>query len=167
MGDFDSYDSLLSIGYPTVDIIDGAANNKIIAKDVPNSVPDQVLIQGKVLPSNAVVSLQWRGGQSFPGTPQADWQIFGDKGSLRVTSSLWALNVGHPDTKLELFDARKGTVETVAAEKAGWDELPSRAHNIARLYEAYRKKEWYPDFEWAVKRHEIIEELWERFDQAR
>lgn len=110
------------------------------------------------------MSFQWHGGQAFPGTPQADWQILGTKGSLRLSSTSWSLNVGRPATKLELYDANTGILENVLVEKDQWDELPYMAHNIARLYEAYRKKEWYPDFEWAVKRHEMLEEMWERFD---
>jgi predicted dehydrogenase len=166
LGDFKSYDSLLHIGFPKADIVDRAANNKIITKDAPNTVPDQVLIQGTVLPSNAIVSLQWHGGQSFPGVPQADWQIIGEKGSLRLTSTSWSLNVGRPATKVEIFDAATGDVETIVGNKDEWDELPFLAHNIARLYEAYRKKEWYPDFEWAVTRHEVLEEMWQRFDRG-
>jgi len=81
-----------------------------------------------------------------------------------LSSTSWSLNVGRPATKLELYDANTGILESVFVEKDQWDELPYMAHNIARLYEAYRKKEWYPDFEWAVKRHEMLEEMWERFD---
>src|SRR4051794_40422931 len=102
LGDFKNYDSLLSIGHPKVDIIDRAANNKIITKGAPNSVPDQVMIQGTVSSSNAIVTYQWYGGKPFPGTPAADWRILGDKGELRLTSSSWALNVGRPETKIEL-----------------------------------------------------------------
>ncbi|THC98087.1 hypothetical protein EYZ11_002439 [Aspergillus tanneri] len=39
--------------------------------------------------------------------------------------------------------------------------------NIARLYEAYRKNEWYPIFDWALKRHEMIDGMWKKFDADR
>lgn len=165
LGDFKSYDSLFHIGRPTIDIVDRAANNKVIVKDALNTVPDQVTIHGRVVPSNAIVSIHWRGGNTFPGTPQADWRVVGEMGELRLTSPSWSLNVGHPETKLELYDATTGVVETIFPDKDQWDSLPFTAHNIARLYEAYRKNEWYPDFEWAVKRHEMIDDMWKRFDE--
>lgn len=166
LGDFKDLDSLLSIGYPLVDIID-RTDGKVVEKDVPNTVPDQIMIQGTAKPSNASLSLQWRGGSQFPGTPRADWRIVGTKGELRITSASWALSVGHPETKVELFDKASEKVEDVEVPKDEWDELPIPAQNIARLYEAHRKGEWVPDFEWAVKRHEVLEGLWQRFDAAK
>jgi hypothetical protein len=159
-----SYDSLLAIGHHTVDIIDPADGDKIISKAVRNTVPDHVIIQGTVQPSNAIVNFQWHGGKAFPGAPVVDWRIVGEKAELRLTTSSFGLNVGRPDTKIELFDPATGAVETIAVEKDQWDSLPIPAHNIARLYEAYRLKEWYPDFNWAVKRHEVIDTLFKRFD---
>lgn len=76
-----------------------------------------------------------------------------------------ALNVGSPDTKLELYDA-SGKAREVAPDEDQWSKLPLPAQNIARLYEAYRKKDWYPDFDYAIKRHELIETMWRDFDQA-
>ena len=166
LGEFKSYDSLLAISHHTVDIIDPAAGDKVISKAVPNNVPDQVIIHGTVEPSNAIVNFQWHGGKPFPDTPGADWRIFGEKGELRLTTPSWALNVGGPATKLELFDATTGVLEPVVVDKDQWDSLPIPAHNIARLYEAYRLKEWHPDFEWAVKRHKTIDEIFQRFDAS-
>ena len=167
MGEFKSYNSLLAITHHTVDIIDPAAGDKVISKDVPNTVPDQVMIHGTVQPSSAVVNFQWRGGKQFPGTPAADWRVLGEKGELRLTSTSSSLNVGRPETKVELLDSTTWIVEPVSADSDEWDSLPVPAQNIARLYEAYRLKKWYPDFEWAVKRHEMIEEMFRRFDASK
>lgn len=164
LGEFESYNSLLAIGHHTVDIIDPADGDKIISKAVPNNVPDHVIIQGTVQPSNAIVTFQWHGGKAFPGTTAVDWRIIGEKAELRLTTSSWTLNVGSPRTKIELFDAATGVVEIIAIEKDQWDSLLIPAQNIARLYEAYRLKKWYPDFNWAVKRHEVIDTLFKRFD---
>jgi len=166
LGPFNSFESKLSIGHPIVDIIDPADNNKIIESDVVNTVPDQIKIIGTVGATNAPVSLQWRGGGAFPGVPTADWQIVGQKGILRLTSLTWAQNVGMPGTKIELFDMVTGKVEVLELEADEWTDLPIQARNIARVYEAYRKKEWYPDWEWAVRRHEFLEELWRSFDEG-
>jgi predicted dehydrogenase len=124
------------------------------------------MIHGTVESSGAIVNFQWHGGKPFPGTPGADWRILGEKGELRLTTSSYALNVGRPDTKLGLFDTTTGVLESVTTDKDQWDSLPTPAQNIARLYEAYRLKGWYPDFEWAVKRHEMIDELFQRFDAS-
>ena len=51
-------------------------------------------------------------------------------------------------------------------ERDQWDELPVPAQSITRMYEAFRKEgERVPDFEWAVKRHEMIEEMWRGYDE--
>lgn len=164
LGEFTSSSSLLSIGHKTVDIIDPAAGNKVVLKGAPNNVPNQVIIHGTVDKSNAIINLQWHGGKVFPGTPGADWRILGDKGELRLISPSFTLNVAKPDTKIEVVDAATGVVELVKADTDEWDALPLPAQNIARLYEAYRLKEWYPNFDWAVKRHKMIDELFKSFD---
>jgi predicted dehydrogenase len=148
------------------DIVDPSQDNKVITKDATNTVPDQILLQGTVEQDNAPVSIHYRGGPPFPGTPNMQWWIQGSKGEIHLTSSSWSLNVGREDTKIEVFDRATGKVTEVKPERDEWDELPVPAHNIARLYEAIRKGEWVPDFEWAVKRHEILEEMWRRFDES-
>lgn len=147
------------------DIIDPAEGNKVVVEAAPNSVPDQILLQGTVA-SGAAVSIHYRGGPPFPGTPNMQWWIQGSKGEIRLMSSSWSLNVGREDTKVELLDKETAKVEEVRPEKDQWDELPIPAQNIARVYEAYRKGEWVPDFELGVRRHEMLEEMWRRFDES-
>ncbi|KAE9362953.1 oxidoreductase family protein-like protein [Stipitochalara longipes BDJ] len=165
LGEFKTWNSLMAIRNSKKDIIDPANGNKVITKDAPNTVPDQILLQGTVS-SGAAVSIHYRGGSPFPGTPSIQWWIQGSKGEIRLTSSSATLNVGRDDTKIEWFDKERGTVVEVKGDKDEWDELPGPARNIARVYEAYRKGEWVPDFEWAVKRHMILEEMWKRFDEG-
>lgn len=155
----------MSNGYSTKNIIDPSKSNEIVVRDAPNSVPDQIMFHGTVSPSNAPVTIHFRGGESFPGTPNMDWRILGTKGEIKLTGSSESLNVGRVDTRVELFDTETGKVEIVMADPSPLDDLPLPAHNIARQYEAYRKGEWYPDFEWAVKRHEMIEEMWKQYDR--
>lgn len=112
------------------------------------------------------MTINYRGGSTFPGTPALDWRIQCENGEVRVTSSSWSLNVGRPDTKIELWDGEKVAVEEVQVEADEWDELPVQAGNIARMYEAFRKGKWVPDFGWAVKRHEVLEEMWKRYDAS-
>lgn len=121
--------------------MDPNAGNAIIQMDARNLVLDHLLIHGTVDPSNAVVVINFTGGDGLPGLPVLDWRIQGETGWLRITSSSVVLNVGSPDTKLELFDATSGKVEVVVPEDDKWSKLPVPAQNIARLYEAYRKND--------------------------
>jgi hypothetical protein len=131
-----------------------------------NTVPDHLLISGTVQPSQAVVVINFTGGSGISSLPVLDWRIQGETGWLRLTSSSMALNVGSLDSKLVVCDAR-GEEKEVMPEEDEWTKLPLPAQNIARLYEAYRKNKWYPDFDYAIKRHELIETLWRDFDQTR
>ncbi|KAF4633141.1 hypothetical protein G7Y89_g4982 [Cudoniella acicularis] len=163
-GEFKIWHSLLSNRLTTKDIVD-SSQNKTIIKSAPNDVPDQIMLQAFVGSSNAPLTLHFRGGSTFPGTPATDWRIQGSKGELRLTSSSESLNVGREDTKLELYDAETGKVEVIVPERDEWDGLRLQARNIAREYEAWRKGEWVPDFTWAVKRHEMIEGMWKKYDE--
>ena len=167
IGEFNQWESLMSIGHPTINIVDPAKNDEVIEKDVANTVPDQIKILGTVGSSNVPVSLQWRGGRAFPGVPTAEWHIVGQKGVIRFTSSTWALNVISADRKIEVLDSATGEVEVLEVEPDEWDSLPVTARNIAKVYEAYRKGEWWPDWEWAIKRHEQLEDLWRSFDEGK
>lgn len=120
---------------------------------------------GVAHPSNAVVVINLTGGRGIPGLPILDWRIQFENGWLRLQSSTIALNVGSPDTKLEIFDAARGTQEEVHPDEDEWSGMPVPAQNIARLYEAYRLGQWYPDFEYALKRHGMVESMWNDFDE--
>lgn len=61
-----------------------------------------------------------------------------------------------------------GEVITVDVRRDEYEHLPVLARNIARLYEAFTstkaeskgEKEWYPDFEYALRKHDVIEEMY-------
>ena len=69
----------MSNGYPTKNIVDPANNNEVVIKDAPNNIPDQIMLHGLVSPSNAPVTMHFRGGKSFPRPPNMDWRILGTK----------------------------------------------------------------------------------------
>ncbi|KAE8153094.1 hypothetical protein BDV25DRAFT_42159 [Aspergillus avenaceus] len=165
LGKFTNFRSSLMISRPTVDIKDYNDGGKIVEAAAPNTVPDQVVATGFIGPSNAQVAMKFYAGKEFPGHPRLDWRIQGEKGWLVVTSPVFFLNLGSPDIKIHISNHETDTVREVAPDKDEWDELPVPAQNIARLYEAYRQQEWYPDFSWALQWHETIEEMWKRFDE--
>ncbi|KAB8231260.1 Gfo/Idh/MocA family protein [Aspergillus alliaceus] len=167
LGEFKTFKTFSTISRQTLDIKDYSVGEpgKVIAAGVQNTVPDQILAYGRVEPYNAAVTINLYAGKEFPGQPRLDWRIQGEKGWLRLSSPMFFLNVGGPGIKLEIANHDTGTVEELFPETDEWDELSVPAQNIARLYEAYRKKEWYPTFDWALKRHEAIDALWKQFDE--
>jgi hypothetical protein len=101
--------------------------------------------------------------------PSLDWRIFGSKGEIRVTGyTKWSLNVPDEDFMLEICKVDDGEVRTVDVGRDEFEHLPVPARNIARLYEAFAscrnevegERVWYPDFEYALKKHEVIEEMY-------
>ncbi|KAL2068549.1 hypothetical protein VTL71DRAFT_14886 [Oculimacula yallundae] len=186
IGEFKTFSSHLVNQHPFKDIVKSNSSvstpdSLIVQKSAPNNVPDQHLFQG-VTENNIPFSMHRRGGSPFPGTPAVEWRIQGEKGEIRLTSSDYFIHMGHdaPVTKIELFleskvgsgvngDGNRVSEVTWGKEDGERDdvsemELPYTAKGIARLYEAHRKGEWVPDWEWAVKRHEVVEEMWSKYD---
>lgn len=164
LGEFASFDSLLLNGQPLVDIVD--RDGKLLDwDDVHNQDdPAQIVVQAKT-ERGSVVTFFLRRGKPQPGKHIMEWRIFGQDGELRVTSPTPFLNVGHPDTKIELHDHKTGKIETVDCGEDELAHLPLAARNIGRMYEAFWKgEEGVRDFDLAVKRHRMIEEMWRRYD---
>jgi hypothetical protein len=61
---------------------------------------------------------------------------------------------------------KAGTKEVLEVEKGELDNLPRAAQNIGRVYEAWRLGKWVPEWEWAVKRHEVIDGMWRNYDES-
>ncbi|GES61309.1 oxidoreductase [Aspergillus terreus] len=167
LSQFKSFKSSSAITRPELDIVDHQAGGTIVQKAVPNTVPDNILLYGSVGPSDAPVTVKLYAGKEFPGLPRLDWQIQGTKGWLRLTSPVLFLNVGDSGAKVEIFRSDTGEVEQVKADSDEWDSFPIPVQNIARLYGAYRLGDWYPTFDWALKRHEMIDTIWTEFDSDR
>ncbi|KZF19309.1 putative oxidoreductase [Xylona heveae TC161] len=165
LGEWKSVSSTCAISWPVKDITDPDDDNKIIEQAVPNTVPDQILLHG-FTDSNAFVTVRLHGCLGPPNTPQVDWRIQGENAWLRVTSSGPYINVGYPETKLELYDMESGEVKELVPEINDWNSLPLPAQNIADLYDACRKNHWYPDFDWALKRHEQIDQIWNQYKSS-
>jgi hypothetical protein len=166
LGEFTSYNSVLANRTPTKDIVDNSTG-QIVEKDVTNTVPDQILLQGLVGSSNVPLSIHWRGGSSPPDTPALYWRIQGSLGELTVTSPGAFLNIAHEGTKIEFYNAKNGIKEAVEVDRDERDELPKAAQNIGRLYEAWRLGQWVPDWQWGLKRLEVIDGMWRGYDESK
>jgi predicted dehydrogenase len=165
LGELQQYSSFIANQRPNTRIIDRKTNT--LVETVLKDTPDQFMIQG-TLTSGALLSFHLRGGKPFPPGPQFLWRIYGEKGEIEVTASGALLNVGYDDTKVLLHDQLTGQVETIEIAKDEWDDLPLQAKNIARLYEAFRKgeSEGVVDFESTVRRHALIEDIYEHWDSG-
>ena len=129
-----------------------------VTETVTSDVPDHISLHG-TLTSGAILSVQFRRGQPFKDSPGLVWYIHGEKGEIRITASGPAIQVGR-DPKIEVHDFAKDEIESVSWESD--DDLPLMARNVARMYEAFASgdERQYPDFEDAVVRHQMMEDLY-------
>lgn len=147
----------------------------------PNNVPDQIVFDA-VLSSGAVLSYKLAGQTAcFPDgkppsspakVPSMEWRIFGSAGQIRITSyddmvNTWSLNHGKDLLRVQVYNAATDALTDVEPVADDFAHLPTPARNVARLYEAFAAKDenvWYPDFEYGVKKHEILEAMFREND---
>jgi hypothetical protein len=181
LGDVKKQKSLLVNNYPTVTIYD-PRTRQVIDGARPNNVPDQVILNA-VLSTGTVLSYKLHGTSAFnpdtkprdahqkPKTPAIEWRIFGSQGQIRITSydgmcNTWSLNYGQDLLEVEIYDARTDTLTQLPPVEDDFAHLPTPARNVARLYEAFAKAKagdadsWYPDFEYGVGKHELIDAMY-------
>lgn len=175
VGQLSSFSSILATKRPTVNLRDKGLAYKPGPSDPPAKIvetisrdtADQILIQGN-LASGALLSYHLRGGQEFPGTPGSVWSIYGSTGEIRVTTPSPHLHIGGPGQTLQVHDHKTGEVESLSTEAGDeWDqkEYPWPARNVARLYESLAeegRESEYADWEEAVVRHRLVDELYWR-----
>jgi hypothetical protein len=181
LGDVSRHKSLLVNNYPTVTIYD-PLTGKVVDQARPNDVPNQVILNA-VLSSGVVLNYKLHGKPAFnPDAkakasgekhriPSLEWTIFGSGGQIRITSfdsmcNTWSLNYGPDILKVEVYDAKADTLTQLPTVEDDFAHLPAPARNVARLYEAFamakagHKDNWYPDFDYGVKKHELIDAMY-------
>ncbi len=164
--------------YPFVSIVD-PRNRAVIDKSRPNDVPNQIIFNA-LLSSGAVLSYKLHGNNaSAPDKkadpekstmPTLDWRIFGTHGEIHVTSydtmlNTWSLNYGPDKLKVEIHNARQGTLTELSPVPDEFQNLPIQARNMARLYEAFAISRgggdaWYPDLNYGAKKHALLEDMY-------
>ncbi|RFU30915.1 hypothetical protein B7463_g5430, partial [Scytalidium lignicola] len=177
LGEVSSYRSLLVNQFPEVDIVD-PVTHEIVEKSRKNDVPNQIAFEA-VLESGAVLTFKLNTAPAIsPGAkpqqervqfPVLDWHIVGTKGELRIKSyDDWLLSGGSAKLVFEICKADDGEVVQLDLGQDEFEHLPLYSRNIARLYEAFaegldekgEKKKWYPDFERALKRHKLLDQMY-------
>lgn len=121
-----------------------------------------VAIQG-VLDDGSELSLQLWGGKGAPGDKESTyWRVVGDKGEVRVRGTGPNLQMGGDEVSMSVLDYASGEEEVVAL--AAEELKPVPAKNVARLYAKFAEGRAgeYPDWEWAVKRHMLIDEIYKK-----
>ncbi|KAF2268492.1 oxidoreductase [Lojkania enalia] len=162
LGQIASFTPLLGISYPE-SLVKNAAGE--VVRKMKRTAHDQILLQGK-FPSGAVFSYHLRGGPAFNNTDGCFWRIFGTKGEIQVTGSSSWIHLSDDNLKIELFDQASGKTETVEVDKDDFSDMGLYARNVARLYEGFAEgkgeKDGVLDWEVALKRHQFVDEVYEK-----
>ncbi|KAI1822630.1 NAD(P)-binding protein [Xylaria intraflava] len=144
LGEFDGFQSRMQLQRPVVQIRDD--NDVAPAREIVSDVPDLVVVHGKLakgkadIADDATLSVTFRTGPQFKGTPGSVWTINGEKGEIMVTSAGAYLHVEKYNEPIEIKLHDYATDEVVPIE---WDwkewqkELPVRARIVAELYERF------------------------------
>ena len=150
--------SLVKTTRDTIQITDAAG--KVIDPAYELNAPDFIALNG-VLSSGVAVSLTIRGGPPFKNTPGLQWHLYGEKGEIRVTSSIAFLSFTSPDLKIEVHDFEKDDVEIVEIKGREFDgfELGMPSDNVGRAYETIAEGKGNCAFEDAVERHRFLNSL--------
>ncbi|EXJ76859.1 hypothetical protein A1O3_10504 [Capronia epimyces CBS 606.96] len=181
LGMVSSHQSLLVNQYPEVDVVD-PATREVVEKARPNDVPNQVVFDA-VLESGVVLTYKLQNAATIsPGAktandharlPFLEWRIFGSKGEIRIQRfKTWSINAGTVNDEWEanIWRSEDGDWLEVKADPDEFQHLPIPARNIGRLYEAFAagldaqkgKEVWYPDFEHALKTHELLDDMYRK-----
>lgn len=151
----------LSLQRPNVNVLSPTGE---VSRVMRSETPDLINVHG-TLPShnNAPISIIYRAGHAFKGTPALIWSIVGEKGEIRVEGEQANLHAVSTGFKILLQSKGSDEVETVEwrnemAERG----LQGPAQNTGSLYEAFatRKEGSWPGFEQALERHRMLEEVW-------
>ncbi|GFP59893.1 galactose/lactose metabolism regulatory protein GAL80 [Trichoderma asperellum] len=165
LGDLQDLKSRLQLQRPNVLLRN--PSTKEIVETVKSNVPDLVIIDGTLPPSQiaadrASVLFRFRRGQPFLGEPPLSWTINGEKGEIRLQafggSSLHANSYDAPVT-IEVHDFATDQVQKIEWGWQSWqEELPVVGRSVGLLYERFADGvvEGQPTFNTALVRHEQL-----------
>ncbi|KAF1812264.1 NAD-P-binding protein [Eremomyces bilateralis CBS 781.70] len=166
LGDLGSFNSILHTKFPTATLVDPQNPLEVVGTQ-ERTTPDELLLQGR-LESGTFLSVHVRGGppNRSAAVPDLVWRIYGEKGEITVSSPQPNIINTAQGITVELHDHASHKVEKIETLSNELEHLPDPARNIARLYEAYADKTWYPDFKHALKRYQLIDEMYRRLDNG-
>ena len=159
---------------------------EVIDEARPNDVPDQVILNA-VTSSGAILNYKLHGTAVFdrdskprdagqkPKIPAIEWRIFGSQGQIRINSydgmcNTWSLNYGPDLLEVEVYDARTDTLTQLPTVEDDFAHLPAPARNVGGVLKrppqqkAGQAGSWYPDFDYGVEKHELIDAMYKEND---
>ncbi|KAI1206829.1 NAD(P)-binding protein [Annulohypoxylon truncatum] len=183
LGEFSSFQSRMQIQRPVVKII-GKDGSEI--EERSTNVPDLLTVHGKLakgkadIVDDATLSLTFRSGQQFKGTPGFVWTINGELGEIMVTANgAYVHSDSYKDPiEIKLHDHVTDEVVDVNWDWEDWQkELPYGSRIVAELYERFagwwrngkptgdlpEDQEW-PRLHDAVVRMEELDEVFRQYD---
>ncbi|KAF2433434.1 NAD(P)-binding protein [Tothia fuscella] len=147
---------------------------KILGKDdsiLTSGVPDLLAIHGQLakgksnVGDKATLTVTWRSGQPFKGSPGLVWTINGEKGEIRITSPsgpYLQLTLDEP-IKIELHDFESDEVQEIEWDCKDWQkELPTPAR-LSGKGEVEKEKEW-PQLGDALTRMQELDMRFAQYD---
>lgn len=184
LGEFESFQSHMSIGRPTLKVLgDGGKQLRTVSSDVPDFLAAHGTVKSaRTAPDGAALAVTFRNGKPFKDTPAFTWTINGEKGEILLISPsgpyLQSDSYRAPIT-IQLHDHATDQVETIGWDWADWQkELPVRSRNVGELYERFAwwwdngrptgqlpaGREW-PRLHDGVERHKELEELFTQYSK--
>ncbi|KAI4720248.1 NAD(P)-binding protein [Aureobasidium sp. EXF-10727] len=166
-GELESFDTIMGIERPKVDLIDLENQGKVVGT-ITKDTPDNIAMQGR-FKSGTLLNYDLRSAAPFPGEPGLRWTINGEKGEILVTNPSAMFDITHDGVKIQLHETGKDNAETINIPSDNLSDLKHPSQNVGRLYEAYAKGDTksYCDWKLALRRHELIEEMFQRGDGSK
>jgi predicted dehydrogenase len=134
-------------------------DGKVIEEKHKKTADDTIFLTG-TLSSGIPLSFSLRGGKPFPGQPGMQWDIHGEKGTIRVTSPIPFVQIGFEGMKIEVQDGEGEKAEVVEVNGDEFDGYGHPAMNVARVYKVFKAGAINCSFEDAVERHALIEGIY-------
>ena len=155
-----SFNSLIGNQRPEVVVYDSATKKNV--ETFTKDTPDQIIIDG-YLSNGALVSYHLRGGSIFPGFPALVWRVYGETGEVLLTAQSNAMiMIGSDDITISVHNFKNEEAQKISIDEGEYKALSVPGRNVARLYDAYAEGGPVPDWEWAKKRHALVQEIFVR-----
>ncbi|KAG9753633.1 NAD(P)-binding protein, partial [Aureobasidium melanogenum] len=166
-GELESFDVIMGIERPKVNLIDPSNQGKVVGT-IDKDTPDNIAMQGR-FQNGTLLNYDLRSAAPFPGEPGLRWTIIGEKGDILVTNPAAMFDINHEGVKIQLHEQGKDKAEPIELPADDLANLKHPAQNVGRLYDAYAKGDTkgYCDWNLALKRHELIEEMFQRGDGSK
>ncbi|KAF2837686.1 NAD-binding Rossmann fold oxidoreductase family protein [Patellaria atrata CBS 101060] len=160
LDELESFNSIIEVKRPEIQLLDHSGQ---VVGTTQRTAHDQVLIQGHTK-AGTLLSYHLHGGAGFDGKEGLNWTIYGEKGEIKVSGPNSYLHIGDESLSIAVHDHGSGRVEDIVIDTDVFDTLPLFSRNVARIYEAFADKRQgeYREWDHAVLRHKMVEELYER-----